>query len=366
MAADTENRCAKCGRDNPEGMRFCGFCGSPLAAAYQNPPANPATPTTPEAGNEEAPTLAPNRAPRTASGAPSDLERTIDIRAAMNSAPPAPAAAPAQEFAPTPEAPPSPRPARPKPEIAVPADPIAREVERDRLMTQAGVFRARGQVTDARETLEKALVLSEGGKPRDIAAIQEQIGDLLMIEEDLEGAKDAYAEAFKTDPSRATAEKKYGTTQIAISDREAEKRLGQRILQDDSLADIISSGGLTGHSGKRNAGLAMFLSVIVPGFGQIYNGQMAKGFILLGVFVTALLIISLSPDKDALYKTIAATFALKPTRGEPVPAMLWGVALVGFITWLYAIVDAPFYAKQHDDDTVVSPLSAEDKSGWEV
>src|ERR687897_3436434 len=31
-------RCLNCGQDNPEGFRFCGACGSPLAAAPRHPP----------------------------------------------------------------------------------------------------------------------------------------------------------------------------------------------------------------------------------------------------------------------------------------------------------------------------------------
>jgi tetratricopeptide (TPR) repeat protein len=239
-------------------------------------------------------------------------------------------------------------------------------VERDRLMTQAGVFRAKGQITDARETLEKALAMAQGGKPRDIAMVHEQIGDLLLVEEELEAATEAFQQAFHIDPTRTTAEKKIASTQMAISDREAEKRLGQKALQDDSIASIIASGDLTGHGGKRNAGIAMGLSVAVPGFGQIYNGQLVKGLILIAVFAIALLVISFSPEKDDLFKLIGSTFALKPARDVSVSPPIMAVAVIGFIAWIYAIVDAPFFTRQNEVSREERSPSAVDKSGWEV
>lgn len=306
-------------------MRFCGFCGSPLAAAYQNPPAEPAETAPPETP----PVAAPVKA--------------MPMKAAKDPVVPV-----AESKAPAPpvvEAPPPAPTTRAKPTIAVPDSPIAREVERDKLMTMAGVQRARGQVTDARETLEKALVMAEGGSPREIAVIQEQIGELLMIEDDLEGAAAMFQEALKTDPSRVSAEKKYAAAQMEISDRQAEKRLGQKALQGDSMAEILTSGGLSGRAGRRNAGLAMILS-LVPGFGQFYNGQFAKGAMLLATFSLAMGILTFTSDGKNLMQSFAATIALHPGKGAPVSPMTIAVGVIGFAAWLYSIVDAPFFASK--------------------
>ena len=232
-------------------------------------------------------------------------------------------------------------------------------------MTQAGVQRARGQVTDARETLERALLLAEGGPRRDIAAIHEQIGDLLVIEGELERAAESFQKATETDSTRTTADRKYANTQIAISDREAEKRLGQALLSDD-MGDILKSGGMNGRGGKRNAGMAMMLSIIVPGFGQFYNGEFIKGALLLGTFALALLIISLSPDREGLFGGLAATLALKPGKAHAVAPFIIGVAVIGFAAWLYSVVDAPFFAGKTSAPEGINPHSLKDKSGWEV
>lgn len=343
VVVENENRCAKCGKGNPPEMRFCGFCGSPLAAAYAS---NGTTDT--EAASP----------PATSPANGEDLDRTQDVRKAL-------AAATAAAVTPPPVA--APALARPKtttPPPVIPADPAARDVERDRLMTQVNVFRARGQVTDAREILEKALLYAETSPPRERAPMLEELGDLLMLEEQFEAAAEKFQEAGAMDSSRtALVERKYANARIALSDKEAEKRMGQAVLRDDSIGDILASDGLSGRSGRRNAGLAMTLSVVVPGFGQFYNGQFIKGAVLLGTFALSLLIISLSPDKENLFGNLAALFALKQGKIAGPSPMIIAIAVVGFAAWLYSLVDAPFYANQTTDTD--KPLSVVDKSGWE-
>lgn len=45
----------------------------------------------------------------------------------------------------------------------------------------------------------------------------------------------------------------------------------------------------------RNPGLALLLSLLWPGLGQIYNGQVRKGIILMLLYVMSLLVVSISP-----------------------------------------------------------------------
>lgn len=43
---------------------------------------------------------------------------------------------------------------------------------------------------------------------------------------------------------------------------------------------------------QKNPGLAAVLSFFIVGLGQIYNGQVAKGFIMIGCYIVSLLLMS--------------------------------------------------------------------------
>jgi hypothetical protein len=109
----------------------------------------------------------------------------------------------------------------------------------------------------------------------------------------------------------------------------------------------------------------MLLSACFPGFGQIYNGQLVKGLILLGVYLFSLLILSLSPERDDLFRSIIALFALKPAKmAHSVSPLVVVFAVIAFATWVYSIVDAPFFAGKAG--AVRDERPQIDKSGWEV
>ncbi|HEY7535871.1 MAG TPA: DUF5683 domain-containing protein [Thermodesulfobacteriota bacterium] len=89
---------------------------------------------------------------------------------------------------------------------------------------------------------------------------------------------------------------------------------------------------MTGETKRRkNPTIALILSAIFPGLGQLYNKQMPKGIALLALnlAVNLLLIKPLeeltisrdSPDKSTLFIVSAYT-------------------VIGLILWIYAIVDA--------------------------
>jgi tetratricopeptide (TPR) repeat protein len=249
--------------------------------------------------------------------------------------------------------------------VDIPADPIARERERERLLTQANALRVKGQITDAREMLQKALLYTQGVPPRDIAPIHEQIGDLFEVEERLEEAAAAYATAHELDPKRVTAEKKFATLSLRIAEKKSGQSLADAMLRGDSIADLVATGALGGAGGKRNAGVAMLLSAFCPGFGQIYNRQLIKGLILLGIFLFSLLILSLSAERESLFRSIIALFALKPGKmPHSISPLVVLFAVIAFAAWLYSIVDAPFFAGKAGATPEDRPKI--DKTGWEV
>jgi hypothetical protein len=368
MAETNSVTCASCGNTNPAGMRFCGFCGGALTPPAQKGVATNAPEEAAPVATSVATTVSvtpiviggataapppivppsPESAPATVLSVPAAASPTVEPVLAVK---PAEALPPAE----------TPGPVAPaKPEIPIPADPIAREVERDKLQTLAGVQRARGQITDARVTLERVLLLSEGLAAREVAPVHEQIGDLLLVEMKLEEAAAAFAKAHEVDPARVSAEKKFANTTLRIADSKAEGNMSAALLRGDSIGDLLAESS---RYGRRNAGVAMLLS-LVPGFGQFYNGQFVKGAVLLGIFAVALLIISISPDRDELVRNFALTMALKPTSGGAVSPLTVTMAIMAFGAALYSLVDAPYYAGKVNTSDV--PDGPADKSGWEV
>jgi hypothetical protein len=140
MPTDDAQRCPQCGRDNPAGDRFCGNCGTVLAA----PPLSPG-----------------DRNPPVAVAEP--LAAVVD--------------SPAAPVTPAPVAPVSPLRVNAVGPPLTTATAVVRE--RERLLTLVNVQRMRGQTDDARKTLEQILAVSEGLPGRDIAPTQELLGDLL-------------------------------------------------------------------------------------------------------------------------------------------------------------------------------------------
>jgi hypothetical protein len=152
---------------------------------------------------------------------------------------------------------------------------------------------------------------------------------------------------------------------LEIADSKAEENLAATMLRGDSIADLIASGAMGSQRGRRNAGVAMLLSTVIPGFGQFYNGDFFKGAVLLGLYASSLLYFAVSPDRDLFVKKFAAIVAMSHQRAANVdvsPSSVFvGVLLVGVT--LYSIVDAPFMASRTPKNASGPAI---DKTGWEV
>lgn len=261
---------------------------------------------------------------------------------------------------PSPPLPAPPPPPAPPPAAAVPADPLARERELQRLLTLANVQRMRALVTDARRTLELARVLAETMAPPVAAPVHEAMGDLMAQEERWEQARDAYARGLECDPTRAGLEKKFAAVTVKLADEEALQRMGDALLRGGSLPELLAQQ----RAGRRPAGLAMALSLILPGMGQFYTGHFIKGAVCLALFSLSLLTLAVSGQREAFLRTLVGFFQPAAAKGVgPVSPLLWAALLGVVATWLYALIDAPLSAGR------VPPHAAGpavDKSGWEV
>jgi TM2 domain-containing membrane protein YozV len=83
---------------------------------------------------------------------------------------------------------------------------------------------------------------------------------------------------------------------------------------------------------RKNPTLALILSAIFPGLGQIYNNEIAKGIALMGLntVVNFLLIKPLDVLISSFGKTLDGSTLLIVTS----------YTVIGLVLWIYAIIDA--------------------------
>ncbi|MCL6624088.1 MAG: tetratricopeptide repeat protein, partial [Fimbriimonadales bacterium] len=135
------------------------------------------------------------------------------------------------------------------------------------LSKRAEVLYERGEVESARQLVEKFV----GDHPGHPAAMELQ-ADLLRLEGKWEEARDLYASIIKQFPGRINTERKHAQVVLRLNERELE-----RLASLDALEwqEMRNPAGL-----QRHASTSAFLSLLMPGFGQAYNGQWGKA----GVF----------------------------------------------------------------------------------
>lgn len=248
---------------------------------------------------------------------------------------------------------------------APPGDPLGRDRERDRLLTLANVHRMRGQTRLAQETLQQALALSGDTPPtRTDAPVYELLGDLLAADGKDSEARDAFDTAHKLDPGRASAERKLAQMVLRIADADREKALAEAILRGEAPAVVDP---LAPAAVKRSPVLAFLLSSVLPGVGQMYNGQIVKGIICAAVFLPALLALIYAPGASGFFEQVLPVLGGGTPRagGQVSPGLLLLMFLAAVI-WMYAVIDAPMVASKHNKTGGGPGAPNIDKTGWEV
>jgi len=128
----------------------------------------------------------------------------------------------------------------------------------------------RGQWTDAEDTCRQAL----GIDPNDVT-IRELLADILHECGKLDMALSEYRAALEIAPGKPSLETRFAKVTLEIAEREREKALAQDMLMNPHK-----------YVGRERSPLWAFLSsAIVPGLGQLYNGDMVKAGIIFGVFL---------------------------------------------------------------------------------
>ncbi len=189
--------------------------------------------------------------------------------------------------------------------------------EVERLLTQANIERARGNFLTARRLLEQALQ-----KAPERADIHELLGDVYKAVGDLSTALECYKKARELDPSRRSAEEKFASTLLEIN--------------PPTISEEVPFL-------PKNPNIAVILSAVLPGAGQVYNEQWLKG---IAMCVVALLSLGYFLQ---FYHQIRST-TIMPTLsqvqqqleqasvGEILLLLLSG--LLAFCMWTWSILDA--------------------------
>jgi len=146
-------------------------------------------------------------------------------------------------------------------------DPKRDEIER--LLRTAHIHQVRGEREKAKTLLQQALELDAEN-----ASVWELLGDYRREAEDWKGAHDAYKQAHELAPDNAAIERKYAEAVLQLTRQQEQYQQWERAIEGKGVGDTTAL--------PRNPGLAFLLSLLMPGVGQLYNGQMLKGGIILG------------------------------------------------------------------------------------
>jgi len=198
---------------------------------------------------------------------------------------------------------------------------IEQEQEVERLLTLAHVQRMRGQIRDAEDTARKALEVSPGD-----VKIRQMLGDILYEEGKLDMALAEYRAVLAICPSDELLEKKFAKVTLEIGESEYQKQLAEDMIQNPHK-----------YGGRARSPVLALISSIVPGLGQLYNGQTTKAAIIFGVNVLFWIAVAALQRYPRGIGTTAEFFYYT----NPL-VMLLGI-LAG-LAWLYAIIDAPLTA----------------------
>ncbi len=182
------------------------------------------------------------------------------------------------------------------------------------LLREAALLRRRQQYKQADAKCREALQLC----PRESSAL-ELLGDLYQDNAQVELALAAYKRAVQADPKRSAAEKKYADL-IAMQQR------WDMLEQEEP---------------DRNPRYALFLSLLLPGAGQCYNTEYAKGVVLF--VLDALLFWMLAYSPMGFTKQAGTHTSLYVSLGITTAIYLWA-------TW----------------DAVNGTKPRHGKSGWDV
>lgn len=202
----------------------------------------------------------------------------------------------------------------------------------ERLLWEARVRLKQGRFAEARERLEKA---RESAADKSVLVIELE-GDLAFAQGRFLTAERLYKEAFAINPKNPKLEEKYATALLKMHEPELAPL---RKLDDSFWSNIV----------PRNPLVSAVQSAILPGLGQLHNGEWLKGLIMMLVTI----FISLAQlrsyiSKLAIYRDqgTASTDSLITATATFFQGFGIVLTVFYFLLWLYSIIDAIKIARE--------------------
>ena len=216
------------------------------------------------------------------------------------------------------------------------------------LLGRATLLRVRGEHEKALEIAYEAVGLDNKNWEA-----HELVGDLLVLGNRPEQALESYGRARELNRSRVALEDKIAKAALKRAARLNAVALSQAYLDGTVKSDMV----------KRNPAYAALFSLLLPGLGQVYNGQLVKGMAMLFAYTLCFALSVLAVLRDLatrpagpqgiLYGPSIDTSAILSALFTGVAA-IWVVLLLAL--WVYSVVDAAVRASRSltaDDSGVV-------------
>jgi len=198
----------------------------------------------------------------------------------------------------------------------------------ERVLSEIYLRLRQGKFAEAKERLAKAKDLAP-----DSQAVLEIEGDLALAQRSYQMAQERYQQALRLDPTNTKLEEKFARALLKVHEPEYA-----------TLANYDES--LWSNRVPRPAITSALQSALLPGLGQIYNGDLVKGVIML---CTAILLdlAELRHICDLTYfsEKLHTVFSFSSALSSLFSGLHLFLTLVLLGLWGYSIVDAWLVAK---------------------
>jgi len=200
--------------------------------------------------------------------------------------------------------------------------PTAEQLESaDKLIQRARLEKSRGNKQAASDLLKQAVDVAPGA-----STVLEALGDDYADRKQYVAARDTYKKAHRADPKNASVERKLA-------------QLSMTGVADLSFEDQLRYGSFDSPFIQQNESLAspqvaVILSVMVPGLGQIVKGQTKKGLAILLIFVVSSIAVIV------LYNLTHAV------GHKAIPTLVYAATALAIATWVGGVADAGSSAKR--------------------